>query len=442
MKLRYIVIVAALIVLIVVYASFKASAPRIIDAARVTRGDVVEYIEERGRTRYRVEYTVSVLVGGVVLPISLEEGDSVKKDQVLAEIENVPYTTAVAEAQEEINRIKAMIKGVDAAKPKKEEKKSARKAIEIARMQLDSTSRTLSSLQAAAETAKWAYENDKSLFEDKVVSEEQLKTRKDSYLSAQAAFEQQQKMVEIEKLRVEMAEASLALLTEYADDNEYQREAYSAQVKAMESRLAKLKDDKAKTSILSPINGIILKRYSRGGAVMPAGTGLFLIGDPASIEINVELLTDDVSKVELKDKVILSGEVLGDKSVEGKVDRILPTGFLKRSTLGVEQERVGVICSFDNSGPGLGPVYGVDVRIITDGKKGVLRVPERAVFKSEGKHKVFVVKDGLAVLAEVEIGLEGEDYYEVISGLAENDIVLVAPPADLEEGVKVKPSGL
>ena len=174
---------------------------------------------------------------------------------------------------------------------------------------------------------------------------------------------------------------------------------------------------------------------------MPAGTGLFLIGDPASIEINVELLTDDVSKVELKDKVILSGEVLGDKSVEGKVDRILPTGFLKRSTLGVEQERVGVICSFDNSDLGLGPVYGVDVRIITDGKKGVLRVPERAVFKSEGKHKVFVVKDGLAVLAEVEIGLEGEDYYEVVSGLAENDIVLVAPPADLKEGVKVKPSG-
>jgi HlyD family secretion protein len=442
MKLKYTVIVAALIVLIVAYASFKANAPRIVDAARVTRGDVVEYVEERGRTRYRSEYTVSVLVSGFVLPIDFEEGNSVKKGQLLARVENIPYSTAVMEVQEEINRVKAMMKSVDAGKPKKEEKDNALKAIEIAKTQVDSSKRVLSSLQNAAETAKWAYENDKSLFENKVISEFQLKTKKDNYLAAQAAFEQQQKVMEIDSLRVETAEALLKLVTGYADDNEYQREAYKAQVKALESRLAKLKDDKEKTSVHSPIDGIILKRYSRGNSVMPAGTELFLLGDPTSIEVSVELLTDDVSKVKLKDRVILSGEVLRDRSIEGEVDRILPTGFLKRSTLGVEQERVGVICSFDNSELGLGPVYGVDVRIITDERKGVLRIPERAVFKSGGRQKAFVIRNGVAALAEIEIGLEGEDYYEVVSGLSENDIVLVAPPADLKQDMKVEPSGL
>ncbi len=442
MKLRYIIIAAVLIVLIAAYASLKANAPRIVDAVAVKKGDIVEYIEERGRTRYRNEYTVSVLVPGYVLPISVEEGNSVKKGQVLAEVENIPYSTAIAEAQEEINRIKATIKSVDAAKPKKEAKESARKAVKIAELQLESANGLLPSLESAAETAKWVYENDKGLFDNKIVSEMQLRAKKDAYLGARAALEQQRQMVEIAKLRVETAKASLALLTEYIDENEYQREAYEAQIKAMENRLAKLRDDKKKASIVSPVEGVILERHSHGGAAMSAGTPLFLIGDPKSIELNVELLTDEVSRVKPGLKVVLSGEVLGGGTVEGKVDRILPTGFLKRSTLGVEQERVGVICSFDNSSLGLGPVYGVDVRIITDEKKGVLRVPERAVFKSGGRRHVFVVKDGKAALAEIEIGIEGEDFYEAVSGLSENAVVIIAPPADLEEGMAVEPAGL
>jgi len=442
MKLKYLVIVAVLIVVIVVYASIQAGAPLEVDAAVVTRGDIVEFIEERGRTRYKNEYTVSVLVSGFVLPISLEEGDSLRKGQLLAEVEDIPYSATIEEAQEEINRIKAMITGIDIAKPKKEMVENARKVMEIAQVQLKSTKEMLPSRRNAAETAKWVYENDKSLFEKKLISEMQLKIKKDSYLAAQAALEQQQKIVEMEKLRVETAKASLALLTDYVDDNEYQREAYKAQVKAIESRLAKLRDDRKKTSILSPVNGVVLKRHSRGSAVLPAGTPLFLVGDPTSIELNVELLTDDVSKVEQGQKVILSGEVLGGKNIQGRVERVLPTGFLKRSTLGVEQERVGVICSFDNSDLGLGPVYGVDVRIVTSEKKGVLRVPERAVFKSGGRHHVFVVRDGTAVLAEIETGLEGEDSYEVVSGLKEKDVVIIAPPPELEEDMKVQPAGL
>jgi HlyD family secretion protein len=441
-KLKYLVIVAILIAAIVVYASIQANAPRKLDTARVTKGDIIEFVEERGRTTYKNEYTVSVLVSGFVLPISLEEGQSVREGQLLAEVEDIPYRTAVSEAQEEFNRIKAMMKSVDVGKPKKEEKENARKAVETAEIQLQAAGGMLPSLQSAADTAKWAYENDKSLFENHTVSEQQLKAMKDSYLSAQAALEQQQKIVEIEKLRVETAKASLALVTDYADDNEFQREAYQAQVRAIESTLVRLKEDQKKTSVVSPIDGVILKRYSRGNEVMAAGAPLFLVGDPASIELNVELLTDDVSKVKRGQEVILAGEVLGGKSVQGRVDRILPTGFLKRSTLGVEQERVGVICSFDNSDLGLGPVYGVDVKIITDEKKNVLRVPERALFKSEGKYRAFVIREGRAVLAEIEVGLKGEDFHEVVSGLSENDVVIIAPPADLEEGTKVEPAGL
>jgi len=441
MKLKYITIIVLLIAVIVIYVSIQASAPRKVDAAKVTKGDMVEFVEERGRTRYKDEHSVSVLVSGFVLPIGLEEGDFVKKGQLLAEVEDVPYGTAIKEAQEEIGRIKAMMESVDIVKPKKEEIENARRAVDMAQIQLKSASEMLPSLLNTAETAKWIYENDKGLFDNKIISEMQLKTKKDYYLSAQAAFEQQQRMVEIEKLRVDAANASLALVTNYADDNEYQRKAYKAQVKAMESRLERLWSDRKKTSILSPIDGVVLKRHSRGSAVLAAGTPLLLVGDPASIELNVELLTDDVSKVKPGQSVIFSGEVLGGKKAEGAVDRILPTGFLKRSTLGVEQERVGVICSFDNSELELGPLYGVDVKIIIKEKKSVLRVPERAVFKSEGRYRVFVLREGKARLAEIEIGLEGEDYYEAVSGLKENDIVIIAPPADLDDGMAVEPQG-
>jgi HlyD family secretion protein len=60
------------------------------------------------------------------------------------------------------------------------------------------------------------------------------------------------------------------------------------------------------------------------------------------------------------------------------------------------------------------------------------------VFTLDGADKVFVIKNGRAVLTSVEIGLKGEDFLEVLAGVNSGDIVIMNPPKEVADGVKVK----
>jgi HlyD family secretion protein len=51
---------------------------------------------------------------------------------------------------------------------------------------------------------------------------------------------------------------------------------------------------------------------------------------------------------------------------------------------------------------------------------------------------VFAVEGGKAALRDVQIGLRGEDLYEVLDGLQEGDVVILRPPSDLEPGGRVE----
>jgi len=107
------------------------------------------------------------------------------------------------------------------------------------------------------------------------------------------------------------------------------------------------------------------------------------------------------------------------------------------SELGVNQKRVTVEISLGTTEPiRLGS--DVDVEITVEKKKNVLRVPDLAVFEKEKKDCVYVIEGGKAVLREIKTGLEGEDFMEVLSGLAEGDTVILSPNDDITDGIKVK----
>ncbi|MFH1422170.1 MAG: efflux RND transporter periplasmic adaptor subunit [Planctomycetota bacterium] len=438
MRLKYIIIFVLLIIAIVLFSMIQKNMPLEVETAVVSRGDIEEFIEERARTQYHETFTVAVLVSGFVRPITIEEGDKIQKGQILATVEDTQYESAVREADEQVNNINALIKGVDAGKPKKEEKKYARIALEIAKTELESVSLQLTALSKAFDTANWLYLSAQKLFEEKKISELELNTKRDDAFAKEAFLKQQQALVSVSKLRVEAAEASLSLVSNYDNENEFQREAYKAQINSIKNRLITLRDQKEKTVVTSPISGVVLNLFSRGNRMMLTCEPLMLIGNPESLELRVDILTDDVAKVAIGQKTKISCECLSGKIVTGKVAKILPTGFLKTSTLGVEQERIGVIIELNDLEVKLGPIYGVDVKIITKEKTDVLLVSERAVFKIDGETYVFVIKGEKAQLVRFRTGIKNDVSYEVVDGLSEGDIVITTPPPELKEGTKVK----
>jgi len=121
----------------------------------------------------------------------------------------------------------------------------------------------------------------------------------------------------------------------------------------------------------------------------------------------------------------------------GQVERIYPSGFMKISALGVEQQRIRTIIAFDNKEVNLRPGTAVDVSIITAEAPEALTIPDRALFRNEGKWSLFVVDGDTARLINVEVGLRNDDWAEIKSGLDANATIISELKNDLIDGVIV-----
>ena len=116
--------------------------------------------------------------------------------------------------------------------------------------------------------------------------------------------------------------------------------------------------------------------------MIPVGDPLLEIGDPRSLEIVADLLSTDAVRV-ARDAPVIIDQWGGPQPLSGRVRRVEPSGFMKVSALGVEEQRVNVIVDFADEvePPSLGDAYRVEVRIITWSENSVLKVPVGALFR-------------------------------------------------------------
>jgi HlyD family secretion protein len=124
---------------------------------------------------------------------------------------------------------------------------------------------------------------------------------------------------------------------------------------------------------------------------------------------------------------------------KGKVSKVHLKAQDYLSDLGITQKRVRVeITLSQEKTPRLGSR--VDVEITVDQKLNVLRVPDTAVFDFNDIPHVYLIENRKAKLREVSLGLEGEDYVEVLSGLEMEDEVILSPGNDISDNTRVKAS--
>jgi HlyD family secretion protein len=198
----------------------------------------------------------------------------------------------------------------------------------------------------------------------------------------------------------------------------------------------------------SPIDGVVLERHVVNEQFLAAGTVLLTLGRLEDLEVEAEILSQDVVKIDVGDAVEIYGPAVGralGQGVPGKVAQIYPGGFTKISSLGVEQQRVRVVIHFDEGQlpellkRDLGVDFTVRVRIFTDARSDALLVPRPAIFRSpDGGWQVYVVRQGRARLQPVEVGLMNDDRVEIRAGLQADDLVVLAPESSLSDGSRVR----
>ncbi|GAI56771.1 unnamed protein product, partial [marine sediment metagenome] len=129
---------------------------------------------------------------------------------------------------------------------------------------------------------------------------------------------------------------------------------------------------------------------------------------------------EDIVDVKVGNPVEITLAAFSDEILKGRVISIDPAEKLIDGVV-----YYGVTIDLEETKEGIKPGMTADIIIESDKKENVLVIPKGTVKKMDGKKIVQVFKDGEVKEREIEIGLEGNEYIEVISGLQEGEEVVI-----------------
>jgi HlyD family secretion protein len=163
------------------------------------------------------------------------------------------------------------------------------------------------------------------------------------------------------------------------------------------------------------------------------------IGTLDDMEIVTDYLSTDAVKIR-PGAAVLIDRWGGEGSLAGRVQRVEPSGFLKLSALGVEEQRVNVVIDFvdpQDKRAALGDGFRVEVRVVIWEDQNALVVPTASLFRREGAWAVFIIDGNVATLRTVEIGQRNEEAAQVLSGLAAGQQIVAYPGESLVSGARI-----
>lgn len=363
-----------------------------VDSAVVDTGDVVDSLEAEGRTRVRDRYVITAPIQAQARRLALDAGDEVKVGDVLVVLDPLPAPALDARARSLASANAA------AAGSRVNAAREELAAAEVALTQLRREAQRLAQLAKSSLVAREAAERAVSL-----EARGQREVAGARFRFATAQYE------------LEASKSALAL---------------GSRDRSAEAAL----------ELTAPVDGVVLRHHFESMRPVQPGDPLLEIGDPATMEVEVDVLSADA--VRLREGMAVELHRWGEVTpLQGRVRRIEPAGFTKVSALGVEEQRVWVIVDISSEHAAwqrLGDAYRVNARFVLDQRSRVVRVPATALFRQGEGWAVFRVQGGRAVATGVSLGLQGGPWAEVREGLAPGDAVVLHPGRDLENGRRVR----
>ena len=351
-KKAWIIIVLSILVVFVLLG-FNAQQKAIVTVktAKVDKGEITYKVFPTGVVKADEQVKISSKAGGRLISLGIKEGDSVRKAQLIARIDDADLLAQLAQFQATIEQSKIDL-----------------------------------------ESNKKNYERMKTLFDDKAITDLQMETAEAQYKTSQARLSQSQ--AQLEQIKVQLSNAK----------------------------------------IYSPISGIIFQKYVNQGEIIGMGSPIVTVYNPSSLMIEVNVDEADVGKIKLGQYAEIALDAYPGEKVEGVVTYIASASqdvkekgvtFLVR----VAVKKTNVVLR-------LGMTADVDIFIET--KKDIARVSLDAVGEKDNKRFVYIIEKGKAKKQEVSLGLENDEYAEILSGIKVGDEVIIGNLDKLADGKTVK----
>ena len=453
--MKTILMVAALVVVAVgvwlAVAFMDGGVP--VEVAAVAEGPISEFVDERGKTRLPRTYLVTMPYNGRIEAIETEVGAVVSRGQPLARV--VPR-----DLQLEVAAAGAAVKRLDASIAENEDTSIENTALEQALSYVQSMDLTVAAAGKRVESgsarfnfAKSMYDRKKKLYDNTQNREQPLITREELESAEVRLVEsdvdyQQDKLVHSALEAMQAATALVpTLVRQYISRKTLQRAVLTEERAEAQAALQQVQQKQERGVMASPVDGVVLDRAVVNERFLSAGTTLLEVGRLEDLQVETDVLSQDVVRVEVGDRAEVYGPAVGAQPARGVVRQVYPAGFTKVSSLGVEQQRVIVVVELEpqelarlRSERKIGVGYRVRVKIFTDEESSAAQIPRSALFRSAaGGWQVFAVRDGRARLQDVEVGLMNDETVEVASGLRVGEQVILAPETTLTDGDRVSP---
>ncbi len=382
-----IVAIALLVIGLLVWGFWPR--PVFVESAAAKHAPLTVTIEEEGRTRVIDRYLISAPVDGVACRVQLDVGDPVEQGQVLLGI--TPLESQVLDARSRAQAIARVAAAESALRAAEQRADAAAAAEQLAATELQ----RLRPLTERGVISREAY--------DKAVAE----ATSTAATKRSAGFN-----VEVARYELEAAQSVL----EYAAEN----------TAAPAERVP----------VRSPITGKILKIAHECAGPVRTGDPLLEVGDPSALEVEVDVLSADAVKIK-PGMTVLFDRWGGDHPLEGIVRTVEPVAFTKVSALGVEEQRVLIICDFTSPADQwqrLGDGYRVEAQFILWHEDDVLQVPASSLFRYDDGWAVFVIEHGRAALRRVHVGQRNGLIAQILDGVGAGENVIIHPSDEVEDG--------
>src|SRR5690554_3187491 len=389
--------------------------PKEVETSLAKLETIIEKVSASGVVQPETEVKLSPDVAGEIIELHVNEGDSVKFNDLLVKIRPDNFISALDRARANLNQQKANLAQAEA---------------------------TLKRSEAQFTRAELEYERNQKLYTDKVISDSDFEQARADFLTVQNDLE---------------AARQTVIAGEYM-------------VKSSQATVSEAEENLRLTNVYSPVSGIVsnllVEKGERVvGTAQMAGTEMMRIADLNKMEVRVNVNENDIVRISKGDTTIIDVDsyAYSGKKFTGVVTAIANSANEKASQDAVTEFEVRIrilnssyanLVSPENRYP-FRPGMTASVEIITQKKENVLAVPLSAVTTREGmnvssedgatarlKELVFVVEGNTAKMVEVKTAISDFENIEIVEGITEGQRIISGPyfviSKELEDGDLIK----
>jgi multidrug efflux pump subunit AcrA (membrane-fusion protein) len=389
-------------------AEVEADVPE-TTLVEVERGPIVMSVSTTGRVVANLDVDIKCKASGEIIKLPFDVSDTVRKGELLVELDPVDEQRIVKQAQISLSATEARLA-------------KARQSLLIAQRDLEAERKraeaALKSAQARAGDAQAKFERTKTLLAKKLASQEEYDTAQTQAIQAASDLESARIRVE----EVDTQEKSLELSRQDVTLAEAQVESDRIALSTAQQRL----DD---TKVYAPIDGVVSVRNVQIGQIISSGisnvgggTTILTISDLVRLFILAAVDESDIGRIETGQVARITADAFPEMGFMGSVVRIATKGI---STSNVVTFEVKIEVLGKNKHM-LKPEMTANIEIVAQEEESALLVPVEAVSRKKRERIVTVQKDdGTTEERPVTCGITDGVNIAVTGGLSEGEKVVV-----------------